>query len=136
MRSALLEADESGNFVGSSYSYATARDWARFGLFYLDDGISQQERILPEGWVRQSTEPASSAKKGEYGFQFWLNAGRDSIPPKYPHAPRDMYFADGFENQHVFIIPSKKIVIIRLGLTQHHNFDGDQFLREILSAVQ
>jgi len=136
IRSAIIEPDESGNFVGSSYSYATARDWARFGLFYLNDGISLGERILPEGWVKQSAEPASSAKKGQYGFQFWLNAGRDSIPPKYPHAPRDMYYADGFENQHVFVIPSKKMVIVRLGLTQHQNFDGDLFLNEILSAVQ
>ena len=65
MYSALLEPDASGTFVGSSYSFATARDWARFGLLYLNDGLAGQERILPAGWVKQTTTPAGAAPLGE-----------------------------------------------------------------------
>ena len=135
MYSALLEPDASGTFVGSSYMYATARDWARFGLLYLNDGLYNAERILPEGWVQQSTIPATSSKKSEYGYQLWLNAGNDIYGKHYPSAPADMFNADGFEGQFVFIIPSKKLVIVRLGLTQHRNFNGDEFLKEVIAAV-
>ena len=67
MYSAILEPDSSGTFVGSSYAYATPRDWARFGLLYLKDGVWQGERILPEGWVKYSTTPTHKAPMGEYG---------------------------------------------------------------------
>ncbi len=136
MQSAIMEPDASGSFVGSSYMYATARDWARFGLLYANDGIWQGERILPENWVSETRTPAPSALIGEYGFQFWLNAGDKEGNRKYPHAPADMFCADGYESQFVFIVPSKKMVIVRLGLTQHHNFDADHFVEEILSSVR
>src|SRR5690606_19448400 len=66
MTSAVLEVDPSGTFVGSSFMYATARDWARFGLLFLRDGVWQGERILPEGWVEFSTTPAPTAPLGQY----------------------------------------------------------------------
>ncbi|MEO8761479.1 MAG: serine hydrolase [Bacteroidia bacterium] len=138
MYSAVMEPDGSGTFVGSSYMYATARDWARFGLLYLNKGVCNGKRILTEDWIQQSITPAITAEKGDYGFQFWLNAGEKNNPTnkEYPSAPNDLYYMDGYEGQRVFIIPSKKMVIVRLGLTQHHNFEQDVFLKEILSAVK
>lgn len=134
MHSAVIEPDASGTFVGSSYMYATARDWARFGLLYLHDGVFNGERILPEGWVKKSTTPAMEAVRG-YGFQIWLNTGSNASVRHYPDAPADMFYADGFEGQQIFIIPSKDLVVVRLGLTQHNNFDGNKFLRELLAAI-
>jgi len=137
MYSAVLEPDASGTFVGSSYSYATARDWARFGLLYLNDGVSNGERLLPEGWVKSTATPAPAAPRGKYGYMFWLNAGSKGNPGDrtYPHAPADLFCADGFEGQNVFIIPSRQMVIVRLGLT-HGHYDTDRFLADVLNAVR
>lgn len=137
MYSAMLEPDPSGTFVGSSYMYASARDWARFGLFYLNDGVSEGERLLPEGWVAKSTRPAEAAPQGQYGYQIWLNAGarNDAANRIYPDAPTDMFYADGHEGQYVYIIPSKQLVLVRLGLTEGE-FDGDAFLKEVLQAIR
>jgi len=135
MYSAVLEPDPSGTFVGSSYMYATARDWARFGLLYLNDGVYNNERILPEGWVAKSTRPASADRQG-YGYQIWLNTGGDTLIKKYAAAPADMFYADGFESQLIFVIPSKKMVVVRLGLTQHNNFNANKFLQDVLSAIK
>ncbi len=135
MYSAVIEPDPSGTFVGSSYMYATARDWARFGLLYLNDGVINKERILPEGWVAQSTRPATADKRG-YGYQIWLNRGGDTLIKRYPAAPADMFYADGFESQLIFVIPSKNLVVVRLGLTQHNNFNGNKFLHDVLAAIK
>ncbi len=138
MYSALLEPDASGTFVGSSYLYANARDWARFGLLYLNDGVCNGRRLLPEGWVKATATPATSAQHGEYGYQFWLNAGIGAAHAgrRFPHVPPDMFCADGFEGQNVFIVPSKQLVVVRLGLTQHQNFDADAFLAAVCGAVE
>jgi CubicO group peptidase (beta-lactamase class C family) len=133
-----IEADAGGTFVGSSYSFGPARDWARFGLLYLNDGVWNGERILPEGWVKYTTTPAKGADKGQYGAQFWLNAGAKDNPNNryYPDAPTDLFWADGFEGQNVFVIPSKKLVIVKLGLSQGDYMDDNVFLREIVSAIK
>ena len=138
MHSAVLEADAGGTFVGSSYMYATARDWARFGLLYLQDGKWEGERILPEGWVAYSTTPTPGAPKGEYGAHFWLNAGEKNNPDNrwYPDAPTDLFSANGYEGQRVFIIPSKDLVIVRLGLSKRGSFDFNEFLKRVLEAVE
>ncbi len=75
MNHMIMEPDASGTFVGSSYGYASARDWARFGLLYLNDGVWNGETILPPGWVKYSVTPAPAADMGKYGAQWWLNAG-------------------------------------------------------------
>jgi len=129
MRSAVLETDASGNFVGSSYTFATPRDWARFGLLYLQDGTWQGKRILPEGWVKYTTTPARKSEN-QYGVQFWLNKGKHEIKG-YP----DIYFCDGFHGQRVYIIPSKDVVIVRMGLNGHGEFDFDKFVRRILDTL-
>lgn len=138
MYSAVLEADPSGTFVGSSYMYATARDWARFGLLYLNDGVWNGERLLPEGWVAATATPGAAAVEGNYGYQFWLNKGPANDPSmrKFPSCPADLFYSDGFEGQFVYIIPSKHLVVVRLGLTKHHNMDEDALLAGIVKAVK
>ena len=130
----VLEPDASGTFVGSSYSYAIARDWARFGLLYYNDGVFNGERILPEGWVKKSSEPSAADKRKHYGYQFWLNGLDENDLSKrwYPDVPADMFFADGYGGQDVYIIPSRKTVIIRLGL---HVLDENKMIKEILAAL-
>jgi CubicO group peptidase (beta-lactamase class C family) len=137
MTSALLEVDPAGTFVGSSFDYATARDWARFGLLYQNDGVWNGERILPEGWVKYTTTPAPAAERGEYGAQWWLNAGAKDNPANkvYPDLPNDTYWADGFEGQTVMIIPSKKLVVVRLGLSQEAEPDLNKFVADIISTI-
>ena len=139
MASAVIEPDASGTFVGSSFMYATPRDWARFGLLYLNDGMWKNERILPEGWVKYSTTPTPNAPKGEYGAQFWLNAGRSGQPEDrwMPKVPPDMYSLRGFEGQYVSIIPSKKLVIVRLGLSVAEKaWDQEQFIADVIEALK
>jgi CubicO group peptidase (beta-lactamase class C family) len=137
MYRAIMEPDASGTFAGSSFCYATAQDWARFGLLYLNDGVWDNERLLPEGWVKQSVTPAPAAVAGEYGYHFWLNAGPKDNPSKrpYPLLPSDMYYASGFEGQNVFIIPSRKLVVVRLGLTRDKQYSADNYLAGIIQSI-
>ena len=138
MFSAVMEADASGTFVGSSYTFATPRDWARFGLLYLQDGAWQGERILPEGWVKYTTTPTPQAPRGEYGALFWLNAGAPSHPEdrKWPRAPRDAFAAEGFQEQKVIIIPSRKLVLVRFGATSDRKaWNSDEFIANVLAAL-
>jgi len=132
MFNTLMEADASGNFVGSSYTYATTRDWARFGLLYLNQGIWLGDTILTPDWVK-FTQTAAPNSNGDYGAQFWLNqSGRE-----LPDAPRDIYFADGYQGQRIYIIPSKKVVIVRMGLTKDKkSFDYNKMVTGILDALK
>jgi CubicO group peptidase (beta-lactamase class C family) len=138
MLNTTLEPDAGGTFVGSSYSFGPARDWARFGLLYLNDGVWNGERILPEGWVNYSTTPAKGADRGQYGAQWWLNAGAPGNPSLryYPDVPTDLFWADGFEGQNVFVIPSKKLVVVKLSLSQGDYLDDNKFLSEIVGAIK
>lgn len=136
MTTLLVESDASGTWVGSSYGYASARDWARFGLLYLNDGVWNGERILPEGWVKYSSTPAPASPIGQYGAQFWLNAGAKGNPQKcfHPGVPSDEYGAEGAEEQNVFIIPSKKLVLVRLGVS-HHGFDIEGLTQDVIKSL-
>jgi CubicO group peptidase (beta-lactamase class C family) len=136
MRSAIIETDAAGNFVGSSYMYATARDWARFGLLYLQNGNWNGEQLLPEDWVSNSVKPAMKDSPIQYGYQWWLNTTNEKGIRKYPTLPDDMYYADGYESQFVFVIPSKDLVIVRLGLTQGNYFDEEEFVGGIVRAIK
>jgi len=138
MYSALMEPDSSGTFVGSSYAYATPRDWARFGLLYLQDGVWEGERILPEGWVEYTTTPTPKASQGEYGAHFWLNAGKVDNPAdrRWPNAPTDAYAALGFQMQRVLVIPSKDLVLVRFGATADREaWNDDAFITNIIAAL-
>ena len=81
MSSAVLETDAAGTFIGSSYMYATARDWARFGMLYLRDGVWNGTRILPPGWVAYTRTPAPADEAKRYGAHFWLEIPLDTQGP-------------------------------------------------------
>ena len=134
MRHALLQADPSGTFVASSYMYATAREWGRFGQLYLQDGVWRGERILPEGWVEYTRTPAPAAPS-TYGAHFWL-----STPIEYrgPTAdlPAGVFHAVGHEGQFVTLVPSRNVVIVRLGRTRYPNaWAHDRFVSKVLAAL-
>jgi CubicO group peptidase (beta-lactamase class C family) len=138
MHSAVAEPDPSGTFVGSSYMFATPRDWARFGFLYLQDGVWGEERILPEGWVKYSTTPTPKTPQGQYGALFWLNAGTEANPKDrpWPSAPTDTFSARGYQEQYVVIIPSKKLVIVRFGATSvRAAWDMDDFISRVTAAI-
>ena len=138
MRSAIWETDATGTFIGSSYLYATARDYARFGMLYLNNGVWQGERILPEGWVAYSTTPTPAAPKGEYGAHFWLNRGSDSkdISRLYPQLPAEAFFARGYQGQIIAIIPSRKLVVVRLGMTYDEKWGMEPFIKSVIESIK
>jgi CubicO group peptidase (beta-lactamase class C family) len=137
MASAVIEPDESGVFVGSSYMYATPRDWARIGLLYLQDGVWNGERILPQGWVDYSLKPAAAAPKGQYGAHIWLNRGEPSDPADRPRAelPTDLYHLSGFEGQNVVVVPSRQLIVVRMGLTESGPGVIWGLMRELVEAI-
>jgi CubicO group peptidase (beta-lactamase class C family) len=137
MRSAVMETDAHGNYIGSSFVYATARDWARFGLLYLTDGVWNGERVLPDGWVDYSRTPAPAAPDRQYGAHFWLKVAPNYEQPSAQFDfPPDTFHAIGHEGQFVTIIPSRRVVIVRLGLTRHAGaWDHREFVRRVLSAI-
>lgn len=110
MRNVVLETDAWGNFIVTGYDYASTRDWARFGLLHLWEGMWSGERILPEGWTDFVSTPAPGDPSRGYGGLFWLNRGgaMDRLPP-------DAYWAAGFMGQNTIVIPSRDMVIVRQG---------------------
>lgn len=131
MYNTLMETDASGNFVGSSYTYATTRDWTRFGLLYLKEGVWYGDTIITPKWVKFTHTEAPNSN-GKYGSQFWLNKSGYELPD----APDDIYFADGYQGQRVYIIPSKNLVITRMGLTKKKDFDYNKFVVEVIEALK
>jgi hypothetical protein len=94
------------------------------------------ERLLPEGWVKQSSIPAASNKLNNYGYQFWLNGQpKDSMHRIFPDVPGDMLYCDGYAYQAIYIIPSKKLVVVRLGLTLDRSFNQNDFLKSIIECI-
>ena len=125
-----VETDATGLFVASSYSYGTARDWARFGILFLNNGVFAGDTILSKEWVDFMRTPAE-ASDGNYAGTFWLKE-----KPEYAlvDVPNDVFFADGFLGQRTYIIPSKKLVVVRMGYSLKH-FDLNNFLREIIKTL-
>lgn len=130
MQSAVFEPDAAGTFVGSSYIYATARDYARFGMLYLHNGNWLGEQLLPEDWVKYSTTPAKGSE-GDYGAHFWINSSGE-----YPGVPADLFWCDGHDGQFIYIIPSKQLVVVRNGFSPGDMFNEKTFLKRICDAVK
>ncbi|NCP20715.1 MAG: serine hydrolase [Flavobacteriales bacterium CG03_land_8_20_14_0_80_35_15] len=130
MHTALIETDLAGNYVGSSYGWASTRDWAKFGTLYLHRGNWNGEQIIDSTWVDYVKTPTNTSN-GLYGAQFWLNAGG-----VYPDVPKDLFSCNGYQGQMVFIIPSKNLVIVRTGLTEDPEFNFNDFLKGILEGVK
>jgi CubicO group peptidase (beta-lactamase class C family) len=130
-----MEPDASGTYIGSSYSYGSARDFARFGLLYLNNGKWNGEQILPEDWVQQTTQPVVTTEKNRYGYQFWLNSYTENGKKMkvFPDAPDDLFYPSGYGGQHVYIMPSKDLIVVRMGLFE---IDQNSFLREIIKSIR
>jgi len=140
MQHATLEFDASGTPIGSSHLWAPARDWARFGLLYLNDGVVGGERVLPQGWVAYSAAPTPGAEYVGYGAGFWTNRGR-GYGAEYRAAagiPADAFMARGSYGQYVVIVPSQQLVIVRLGPAWTRRDDMDtvaRLTREVIAAL-
>lgn len=130
MHSMLLETDLVGNYVLSSYGWATTRDWAKFGLLYLNKGNWNGERIFSDSWVNYVSKPTQNSN-GTYGAHFWLNA-----EGKYPDISKELYSVNGFQGQRIFIIPSKDLVIVRTGLEEQTDEQFNTLLKEIIASIR
>lgn len=119
MRDVTLEFDATGTQVGSTYMYATARDWARFGLLYASDGAAGGRRILPEGWVDFSASPTPGSRDG-YGAGFFTNRGESEFGRLRVRGgmPADSFFASGTQGQRIVVSPARRLVVVRLGRSQ------------------
>ncbi|MGO9930467.1 MAG: serine hydrolase domain-containing protein [Steroidobacteraceae bacterium] len=132
MSSATIESDEHGTLVGSSYMYATARDWAKYAQFLLQEGHWQGQALLPSGYVAMMATPVA-ASGGEYGQgQMWLWGSADAafgIPP-------DTFWFSGHDGQSIAVIPSRQLIIVRLGLTPESlRFTPQPLVKAVLEAT-
>jgi CubicO group peptidase (beta-lactamase class C family) len=123
MRNQVLETDPYGNFLLTGYDYGTARNWARLGLLYAQDGVWMGERLLPEGFVRFVSTPAPGWRTPSYGGMVWVNA--DSSSP----LPKDAFAFRGAGGQETAVVPSHDLVIVRMGHFPGARFGG-QDLRQ------
>jgi CubicO group peptidase (beta-lactamase class C family) len=127
IRRQVLEPDPYGNFLLTGYDYGTARNWTRLGLLYLRDGVWQDERILPEGFVDFVSTPAPGWKEPVYGGLFWVNGTGELA------LPREAYYMAGAGGQNTFIVPSHDLVIVRMG---HYRGDGPEMRKELNEALR
>jgi CubicO group peptidase (beta-lactamase class C family) len=134
MRSAMLEVDAEGTPLGAAFMLATARDWARFGVLFAEDGVVGGRRILPEGWVRYTSSPTPNSP---YAAAFWRGSAAWRAEH---HTPDDLFFASGELGQRIVVVPSERLVIVRLGFTQMRpGFDPKgfgQMIADVRSALR
>lgn len=134
MTRTLIETDWRGDFLTSGQCWSTARDFARFGMLYLSDGVWQGESLLPKDWSTFVATPApaqpASAQRGgpRYGAQFWLFGGNEGLPPV-------AYSPGGALGQYAMIVPSRDVVVVRRGLDVDGSFNIAQFSSDVLSAL-
>ncbi len=130
MRSVTFESDVTGTPIGAHYLLASARDWARFGTLFLNDGVVAGQRLLPEGWVAFSTRPTLGTA---YGAGWWTSLGTDSPPAHRP--PADAFFAFGNLGQRIAVIPSEQVVIVRLARAHLPRGDMAGFEQLVVNAL-
>jgi CubicO group peptidase (beta-lactamase class C family) len=135
MTRTVVETDWRGDFLTSGQCWSTARDFGRFGLLYLADGVWNGERLLPEGWSKYVStpapaQPASYFSGGPgYGAQFWVHGGREGLPEV-------AYAADGAGGQYAMIVPAANLVVVRRGFDVESNFNIAKFSADVLSALR
>jgi len=134
MTRTVVETDWRGDFLLSGQCWSTARDFGRFGMLYLADGVWNGERLLPEGWSKYVStlapaQPASYFKGGPgYGAQFWVHNGREGLPD-FAYTP------DGAGGQYAMIVPAANLVVVRRGLDVESNFNVAKFSADVLKAL-
>jgi CubicO group peptidase (beta-lactamase class C family) len=117
MKHVTLEFDAAGTPIGASHMLASARDWAKFGLLYLNDGVVGGQRLLPEGWVDYSAAQTPGSGTFGYGSGFWTNRGGGSgAGYRIAHGmPADAFMARGANGQYTIVVPSQRLVVVRMG---------------------
>lgn len=138
MAHTVIQTDATGSLIGSGDIYGTARDFARFGQLYLDDGVVDGRRILPEGWVAYSH---SQTLDTGYGAGFWLNIKNDTRVPVWhalwgmPQLPQDMYYGRGAFGQYMVIVPSEKLVVVRMGISLWYGDHTGDLVASVIAAL-
>jgi CubicO group peptidase (beta-lactamase class C family) len=137
MQHVTLEVDAVGTPIGSSHMLASARDWARFGLLYLNDGVVAGQRLLPEGWVDYSAAPTPGSERYGYATGFWTERG-DSEGANYrvkAGLPSDSFMARGAYGQYIIIVPSRRLVVARFGMAFTPRDDMDTVARLVADVI-
>ena len=139
MRSAVIEPDAAGTFVGSSFSYATARDWAKFGLLYLRDGVWMTDGCSRKDGSNMRPPRLLKRLKGSMA-PLVVECGKSfgSANRLYPSLPTDLYAALGYEGQNVVVIPSRDLVVVHLGAANppEGTWNPEELVGEVLKAVK
>jgi len=129
MNTAFIEQDESENYIGSSFGYASLIDWAKFGRLYLKKGLNHKgEQILSEEWISYSLNPVDKENQ-QYGAHWWLN--KDKV--KFKDISENCFYASGYMGQYLYVIPESNTIIICTGLNS--DYDKNQFLKEIMDQL-
>jgi len=134
----VLETDARGTPIGATHMWASARDWARLGLLFANDGVVGGERVLPAGWVDYSARLTAGSEDFGYGAGFWTDRGEPRAHAFRPHLPADAFMARGHHGQYVIIVPSKRLVVVRLGdaYTAREDMGGvDRLVGEVIAAT-
>lgn len=126
-----MNVDGQGNTFGSGQAWSTARDFARFGLLYLHDGLWNGERILPAGWASYvaTPAPAQPAEGPGYGAQFWLYGPDQGLPA-------GSFTPSGGQGQYAMIVPAHDLVVVRRGTDTGPGFDIARFTAAAIAALE
>ncbi len=140
LRHLRIDSDATGTGVGAAHVLASARDFARIGQLYLDDGVANGRRLLPAGWVQWSR---SRTLDTGYGAGWWTNLADGNVPQwgapwGMPAAPRDMFYARGYMGQFIVVVPSRRLVIVRMSSAPEQGDDiveTNRVVGDILAAL-
>lgn len=139
----VFEEDAKGTPLGGSMVYATPRDFAKFGWLFLNDGCWAGERLLPEGWVADSTKPsaaflayAPAEELTPSGYSWWLNVPAHGNPKPWPDVPDDAYAALGHWGQRIVVVPSEEVVVVRVGDDREGSMDVNQLVKLSLAVAR
>jgi CubicO group peptidase (beta-lactamase class C family) len=146
MKNITFERDLSGTFIGGASAFATPRDLAKIGYLYLNNGIWNNEILLPPEWIKLMLTPSPGyvspgtvitdiTEDGVYGGSIWLNRKvKEGVGIPYPHSPEDLYMAVGYMGQYLIMLPSQKMIIVRTGYDREFNSKLDPLISRALSC--
>jgi CubicO group peptidase (beta-lactamase class C family) len=138
MRSAIIELDASDTPVGSSFMHASPHDWLRFGQFLMQDGVWQGQQLVPAGWIAYMRSVTPQSTHRDFGAHLWLRVPEpyNSRAPAPPRLPEDAFHLVGHEGQLLSVIPSRRLVVLRMGLTRERfAWDHETFLAQVVDAL-